>query len=184
MTLGFYLASWGMLRGSSFLLDKSAKHYQPLIEYISELDRGIWDIDAPTLRENIKIVLDIYGKVQELTIPSTNRHATLVSKIILGVFGFIPAFDQYFCNSFRGFFGSSHGFRSVNKKSLEAICDFYDCNRAEIDDISKTLFTKDFATGQATSHRYPKAKIIDMYGFNKGLQAAQVPALASVTKKT
>lgn len=34
--LGFYLASWGMLRGSSFLLEKSAKFYQPLIETVAE----------------------------------------------------------------------------------------------------------------------------------------------------
>jgi hypothetical protein len=115
----------------------------------------------------------IYDKVQEFAVPSGNSHATLVTKIILGIFGFIPAFDQYFCNSFRGIFGLSHGFRSVNKKSVEAICDFYDCNRAEIDDISKALFTMDFATGRATSHRYPKAKIIDMYGFNKGLRAGK-----------
>jgi hypothetical protein len=59
MTLGFYLASWGMLRGSSFLLTKSAKHYQPLIEYISGLNRDIWDIDAHTLQENIQTVLDM-----------------------------------------------------------------------------------------------------------------------------
>jgi hypothetical protein len=29
--LGFYLASWGMLRGSAELLQKSARHYVPVI---------------------------------------------------------------------------------------------------------------------------------------------------------
>lgn len=29
-----YLASWGMLRGSSFLLKKSIKYYETLIKYI------------------------------------------------------------------------------------------------------------------------------------------------------
>ena len=173
MTLGFYLASWGMLRGSSFLLSKSAKHYQPLVEYIARLDRSVWEIDADNLRKNIPIVLMIYSEVQKLTIHSKNSHATLVTKIILGVFGFIPAFDLYFCNTFRKIFGASHGFRSINKKSLEAICDFYDHNRDEIDSVSETIFTMDFASGRYSIHHYPKAKIIDMYGFNKGLRAAQ-----------
>jgi len=31
LQLGFYLASWGMLRGSSFLLEKSLRFYQPPI---------------------------------------------------------------------------------------------------------------------------------------------------------
>jgi len=44
LVIGFYLASWGMLRGSSFLLNKSAKYYEPLIEYIANLDEEIWDI--------------------------------------------------------------------------------------------------------------------------------------------
>ena len=46
LTLGFYLASWGMFRGSSFLLQKSAKHFQTTIEYISTLDKSVWDIDV------------------------------------------------------------------------------------------------------------------------------------------
>lgn len=29
--IGFYLASWGMMRGSSFLLEKSVRHYKNLI---------------------------------------------------------------------------------------------------------------------------------------------------------
>ncbi len=32
ISLGFYLASWGMFRGSSFILEKSSKHIEPLIE--------------------------------------------------------------------------------------------------------------------------------------------------------
>ena len=32
LAIGFYLASWGMFRGSSFLLQKSVKYYEPLID--------------------------------------------------------------------------------------------------------------------------------------------------------
>jgi hypothetical protein len=46
LELGFYLASWGMLRGSSELLKKSCKHYQKLIEYFSTLGNDVWNIDV------------------------------------------------------------------------------------------------------------------------------------------
>ena len=53
--LAFYLASWGMLRGSSFLLQKSIKFYEPLIKYISEQGADLWRIDVPNYsNENIE----------------------------------------------------------------------------------------------------------------------------------
>jgi hypothetical protein len=36
LQLGFYLASWGMLRGSTDLLQRSVKHLVPLIETIAD----------------------------------------------------------------------------------------------------------------------------------------------------
>src|SRR5690625_5998584 len=36
LALGFYLASWGMYRGSSFLLNKSAKYFEPTSEYLAD----------------------------------------------------------------------------------------------------------------------------------------------------
>jgi hypothetical protein len=37
--LAFYLASWGMFRGSSFLLQKSAKYFVKTVEYINSLEK-------------------------------------------------------------------------------------------------------------------------------------------------
>ena len=45
LTLGFYLASWGMFR-NSFLLNKSIKHYQRTNKYIASLDKSVWQIDV------------------------------------------------------------------------------------------------------------------------------------------
>ena len=36
LQLGFYLASWGMLRGSTDLLKRSVKHLAPLVEAIAD----------------------------------------------------------------------------------------------------------------------------------------------------
>ena len=46
LQLGFYLASWGMLRGSSTLLRKSARHYEPVIKVIAAAPAEAWDLDA------------------------------------------------------------------------------------------------------------------------------------------
>jgi hypothetical protein len=46
LQLGFYLASWGMYRGSTFLLKSNMKHFQEIINYISYLPSDTWDIDV------------------------------------------------------------------------------------------------------------------------------------------
>ncbi|MFP4460510.1 MAG: hypothetical protein ACLFSQ_13095 [Candidatus Zixiibacteriota bacterium] len=88
-----------------------------------------------------------------------------MTKILLGVFGFIPAFDNYFGNTFRAISGGQCGFRSVNEKSLSFIKEFYDSNKSTIDRLSDETYTTDFITGEKTNINYPRAKIIDMYGF-------------------
>ena len=165
LTLGFYLASWGMFRGSSFLLKKSVKCFQPTIEYIATLDKSVWTIDVDNYNEqNIQTIIKIYNDIKERLIEKDNQDLTLITKILLGVFGFIPAFDKYFCDTFRQISNGKCGFRVVNENSLNFIQQFYEANRDAIDQLAEGTFTKDFTTGEAKIN-YPKAKIIDMYGF-------------------
>lgn len=169
LVLGFYLASWGMFRGSSFLLQKSVKHFEPTIHYIGTLDKSVWEIDTDNYDEyNIQKIIKIYNDIKSLLIKNDNSDLTLITKIILGVFGFIPAFDNYFCNSFRTIYAGQCGFRKVNVKSLSFIKAFYESNKTTIDRLSAQTYTTDFMTGQKTDINYPKAKIIDMYGFSLG----------------
>lgn len=170
LTLGFYLASWGMFRGNSYLSQNSIVIYKPLIEYLSKLDNSYWEIDVDSYNEkNIEKIIEVYDEIKTLVIPK-NTHLTVVTKILLGVFGFIPAFDINFCKGFREIYcgGDRAGFRSVNKKSLLLIKNFYESNKSEIDKFHNNLFTTDFITGQKSSIKYTKAKIIDMYGFESG----------------
>lgn len=166
LTLGFYLASWGMFRGSSFLLQKSAKYFEPTIDYIASLDRSVWEIDVDSYTEaNIDKILKIYGEIKGRLILNRNAELTLVTKVLLGIFGFVPAFDNYFSTTFRRIFNGECGFRRMNKESLKLIGEFYVANREAIDDLSSKMCTTDFRTGQKSAINYPKAKIIDMYGF-------------------
>lgn len=171
LVLGFYLASWGMLRGSSFLLQKSAKHLQELIEYYSTLDKDIWQIDIDNYNsETISKIIEIYHNTKDIIIKENNTHLTLTTKILLGVFGFIPAYDQYFRRTFNEIFKGKCGFTVVNSNSLNCLKEFYEANNVIIDKLSNEIKTTEFLTGQKTNIHYPKAKIIDMYGFTNGIK--------------
>ena len=158
-----------MFRGSSFLIQKSAKHFQTTIEYIATLDKSVWDIDVDNYdQKNIQTIITIYKEIKALLVTNGNADLTLITKIQLGVFGFIPAFDTYFCNTFRVISNGQCGFRKVNEKSLTLIKTFYEANKASIDNLSADTFTSEFLKGQKTKLNYTKAKIIDMYGFTIG----------------
>jgi hypothetical protein len=166
--LGFYLASWGMMRGSSFLLEKSVKHYEKTVQYITDCDSSLWKIDADCYTDdNIAKILKTYNDIKETLCIEKHKPLTLVTKILLGVFGFVPAFDDFFCETFGNLFENQCGFRSLNRTSLQCIAEFYKENIETINSISGNTKTLDFATGKPTKLLYPKAKIIDMYGFQK-----------------
>jgi hypothetical protein len=169
LVLGFYLASWGMLRGSSYLLEKNAKFFQPLIEYIAKVDKRIWNIDVDRYTdENIALILSVYKEIKAALGIGKKSDLVLVTKTMLGVFGIIPAFDKNFTSAFRQISNNKCGFRKLNEKSLNCIKTFYEANKLEIIALSKNLYTKDFKSGDNTVFLYPKAKIIDMYGFIMG----------------
>lgn len=172
LMLGFYLASWGMFRGSSFLLEKSARCFKPTVHYISKLESSVWNIDVDNYSDdNIQTITEIYKDIKGCLIKDDNADLVLITKILLGVFGCIPAFDRYFAHTFRDLSDGQCGFRRVNKNSLTVIKDFYEANQETIDRLSTHTFTTDFLTGLKTPRNYPKSKIIDMYGFRMGINA-------------
>jgi hypothetical protein len=164
--LGFYMASSGMLRGSSFLLNRSAKVFQRTIEYIVSLDDRVWQIDIDNYSDdNIEFIIENYNRIKEIIIPGKEADVTLITKIQLGVFGFIPAFDRYFKETFASIFRiNGCGFSRVNRNSLNCLKNFYLSNRRQIDKISNETFTIDFLTGQETNINFTKAKVVDIYG--------------------
>ena len=168
MYLWSYLASWGMLRGSSALLQCSPAALKPLIEYFDSLYKSashIWDIDVDTYNvgANKKNLLDTYKDIENILskILSKKPTVTLVTKIMLVVFGNVPAFDTYFKNAFSKIYGV---FSSFGIKELDAINDFYSNFKILLDSIKINVI--DF-NGKPTNIIYKKAKLIDMYGFTK-----------------
>ncbi len=159
LQLGFYLASWGMLRGSSFLLGKSVKVFETLIEAIATADPVLWEIDTHCYTpENIQVLLDFGGKIRQHLNYGNGPTDILVTKIMLGVFGNVPAFDSFFKKGF--------GVSTFSQRSLRKISTFYKTNSDLID--NSRFATLDFMTGQPTQRFYTRAKVIDMIFFIEG----------------
>lgn len=156
--LGFYLASWGMYRGSAFLLSKSAKVLEPIIIEVANANPSIWDIDANLYTiENIEQLLEFKQVVINAFRP--NRPSDiLITKIMLGIFGNVPAFDTNFKKGF--------GVSTLGLKSLQKIADFYDDHQNIIDRYR--MRTLAFESGEHTDRRYTCAKVIDMIFYIEG----------------
>lgn len=92
---------------------------------------------------------------------------------MMGVWGVLPSFDKYFMSGFRALAGSKQeqtAFREVSHRSLDLLGHFYRENAAEIDTVSGRLTTLDFTTGDFTGRCFSRAKVIDMFGFQKGFK--------------
>lgn len=165
LQLSFYLASWGMLRGASFLLEKSARHYKNLIVEISKMNPKLWEIDVNDYNEdNIKLLIRCRDEIiNALGRDNAKTWDTLVTKIMLGVFANVPAYDAYF----KKFLKKEGYCQTFNKKSLLEIKKFYTDNKKAFN--SYRIRTFHFLTSQKTNIiYYPKAKLIDMCGFIDG----------------
>jgi len=171
LQLGFYLASWGMLRGSSKLLDRSLSFYVPMIETIAACDKSLWQIDVDKYHDD-KVRQTLKETFAELSkhIPNQTK-LTLATKIMLGVFGNVPAFDRYFKTAMQKLTDAECGFTAFNEKSLLTIHKFYSHNKQTIDSLAATTQTSVFGYGKSSFGRnITKAKVIDIIGFQYGLK--------------
>jgi hypothetical protein len=163
--LGFYLASWGMLRASGFLSKESLTFYKGIVEWLAkECPKEAWLIDVHNYNRNDDLLIHIYNDLCRF-IPEENRKITLATKMMLGIMGNTPAFDSYFVNTFKNHYGERSKFHSFNKTALEALYEFYNENNQLIDQLCGECYTAQFPTGAPTNFHYTKAKIIDMIGF-------------------
>jgi len=100
LQLGFYLASWGMLRGSAELLQRSVRHLVPLVETIADTPPALWDVDLDSYDQaGVDLVYRTAGDIRDALRP-LRASDILVTKVMLGVFGCVPAFDTYFKKGF------------------------------------------------------------------------------------
>ena len=84
LQLSFFLASWGMLRGNTFLFQKSSRSYINLIKNISGFDKRIWEIDVDKYtEENIDLLLLCRNMISRSFGKENNTTDTLATKVML-----------------------------------------------------------------------------------------------------
>lgn len=166
LELGFYLASWGMYRGSSKLSDRSVRALEPVIEAIAIADEALWEIDADSYsEENIKLLLEHKRDLSDAF--DFEPTETLITKVLLGVYGSVPAFDTYFQAATRAWADNGRGFGTLNRDSLVKLRKIYEANKDVIDGLrGKTLaITGSRDEQEFTDRLYTRAKVIDMACF-------------------
>lgn len=173
LQLAFYLASWGMYRGSSFLLQKDYKIHIPVVkELLKEEYDPLAGIDCVELKreenqrllENINAFLDEYysnirDEVKNIKVRN-QLSSTLITKILMGTLGCVPAYDRYFISGIKKQKGASGNY---NMKSIGQLVDFYESNIVELENIRKDMKVNGMA--------YPQMKILDMAFWQIGLDS-------------
>jgi hypothetical protein len=171
LALFSYLGSWGMLRMSGTLgQEKSIKSLEPTIQYIYQCKRSCWEIDVDNYATNSETILDLAEKIRHSLVGDNDITVTLLTKVLFGVFGFIPALDSLFQKTMhlnKQYFGvKSKLFKQRFSDVLGRVSKIYEINRTKINEVyeKKEYKTLVFNDGEVPK-RYTKAKIIDMYGF-------------------
>ena len=173
LQLAFYLASWGMYRGSSFLLQKDYKIHIPVVkELLKEEYDPLAGIDCVELKreenqrllENINAFLDEYysnirDEVKNIKVRN-QLSSTLITKILMGTLGCVPAYDRYFISGIKKQKVASGNY---NMKSIGQLVDFYESNMVELENIRKDMKVNGMA--------YPQMKILDMAFWQIGLDS-------------
>lgn len=178
-TLFAFLASWGMLRGPSDLLQKSPSALIPLLEAINGRKEW-WEIDVNRYGNKTiaNQLIDCFSTISETLrgILEQKQTVTLITKIMLGVFSNVPAFDKYFTDGMKlsGFianhFNSQNYTENTFERAMDDIRKLYETHEEAIHTRKIPLLNFD---GSESSRTYNYAKIIDMYGFQKGLEKAK-----------
>lgn len=187
LQLGFYLASWGMYRGSCGLLQKSHLIHDGAIEliYKNKYEELRCSETQEVSKRNVLILMDLkrdlvnyYNAFQfvrgfdQFKISATD---TLVSKILLGTMACVPAFDRYFI---AGMKGKNMKFSKFNETSLNVLFDFAEFNKKQIEDFQTKIYKK-------IKIHYPTMKILDMYFWQIGYdKEEQLRTQKKETKKS
>ena len=178
--LAFYLASWGMYRGSSFLLQRDYKVHKPVIKILLE-DKynSLWGIEINQYKniENQEKLKDLVSRIKEVyneirlsvkeSIPKNELSDTLVTKVLMGTLGCVPAYDRYFISGVRNEKAASGNF---NIRSILELVEFYNKYYDDFEQARKQMMV--------CGMEYPQMKILDscfwQVGFdldeNKGLK--------------
>jgi hypothetical protein len=172
LNLAFYLASWGMYRGSSGLLQKDYKIHTSAVEKLFDPQyEALWDLDfddASRDRTTANLIVSLSAALratypEQLTkddgmrkhFPTTD---TLITKILLGTVGCSPACDNFFI---RGFRSKNREYSQFNQDFLCEVFQFCRAQKEALLQSQREIYSKSCVS-------YPMMKLVDMYFWEIG----------------
>ena len=174
--LAFYLASWGMYRGSSFLLQKDYKALVPIVEEIlkPEYDclfgvacEGLRESEVQDRLEKLRdYIADYFGPIRDEVAGrevAFSVSPVLVTKILMGTLGCVPAYDRFFQDGVATYKVTT---REYSLESVRRLVDFYEEHNDCLEEVRRG-----FEGGGLV---YPQMKLLDMgfwqVGFEENLK--------------
>lgn len=160
--LAWYLASWGMLR-NSFLMQKDYKIHADVVRLIYQPEwDDLWDLSPEKLSQEYYAdrIMKLSESITEAYVASGAGIPTdtLLTKILLGTVGCVPAYDRYFKKALADTGAAPQVFSA---KFIRTLGNLYLDHEDEFEKLRKHCGSR---------IEYPAAKILDMCFFEYGFQ--------------
>lgn len=166
LELGYYLANWGMFRGSGVLMTTNLAAWRPTIDVITAHHEAMRRVDLAGADDEWFDLERVYRELGR-AIPGTPT-ATLVTKVMLGVWGCVPAMDTYALAGIRRHRerDGQRGIGTFNRRLYDYLSEVRSDHRDLIDRLrDSALSTFDNSTWKT---QIPAGKVLDMYFFQLG----------------
>ena len=166
LELAFFLASWGMYRGSSFLVKKDYLVHQGVIDCIfKEEYRDLWSIPIEHIdKAACDMIMSLRDEIENEYNRVRNRtngviSDVLITKVLMGTMGCVPAYDRYFIEGLK-----KCNIRPLHfsTKSLAAIVSTFYPYGNELRKLKEPIYLDEKDEWHDDNHYYPDMKLIDM----------------------
>lgn len=170
--LAFYLASWGMYRGSSFLLQKDYKVLSPIVEEILKPEYGCLfglactDVRESEVQDRLEKLSDyIAAHFQPIRDEVAGRKVAssvspvLVTKILMGTLGCVPAYDRFFVDGIKKYKVTT---QEYSLESVRKLAKFYEAHNDRLEEARRGMRVGDLT--------YPQMKLLDMGFWQVGFE--------------
>ena len=160
LQLWAFLGSWGMVARGNAMQGKSYAYLDKVIAFINSHPKYYSSvIDSPTYPEEM---LELYKGLKNAINLSQKSQKTIITKIMLGVYGCIPAFDQYVCETY----GTST-LGDLTYRNIQSIISTYTKHKVLIDKLASSTPVLSFGGSTSVGLTYSPAKIVDMVAFSR-----------------
>jgi hypothetical protein len=172
--LAFYLASWGMYRGSTALLWKDYRiHKLAVSKLLDAKYRTLWNLhlgDSGHDNTTAELIISLSNELKKIyrkqithvngTKKNYKPSEILITKILLGTVGCTPACDNFFVVGFR----KKQKYSRFRKKFLCQVFQFYRDHEPAFLETQKAI-------KEQGGIYYPSMKLVDMYFWKLGIKS-------------